>query len=77
MLQYLGGRLRSPGLLPTVSNADSSSSPKHAENPLDLRGALPGKWTVRVTNPDTQYAELYNGFTVNGLVFLPLILRNR
>ena len=43
---------------------------------FDLMGAYPGKWTVRVTNPDTQYAELYNGFTVNGLVFLPTVLRN-
>jgi hypothetical protein len=43
---------------------------------FDLRGASPGQWTVRVTNLDTQYAELYNGFTVNGLVFLPIILHN-
>jgi hypothetical protein len=43
---------------------------------FDLRGASPGQWTVRVTNPDTQYAELYDGFTVKGLVFLPLTLRN-
>jgi hypothetical protein len=41
---------------------------------LDLRGAYPGQWTVRVTNPDTQDAELYNGFTVKGLVFLPLVV---
>ena len=43
---------------------------------FDLRGASPGQRTVRVTNPDTQYAELYNGFTVKGLVFLPTVLRN-
>jgi hypothetical protein len=44
---------------------------------LDLRGATPGQWTVRVTNPDTQEAELADGFTVKRLVYLPLILRNR
>ena len=42
---------------------------------FDLRGASPGQWTVRVTNPNTQYAELYNGFTVKGLVFLPIVLK--
>jgi len=43
---------------------------------LDLRGAAPGQWTVRVTNPDTQYAELPDGFTVKGLVYLPIMLKN-
>lgn len=43
---------------------------------LDLRGESSGKWTVRVTNPDAQYAELANGFTVNGLVYLPIVLKN-
>lgn len=43
---------------------------------LDLRGAALGQWTVRVTNPDTQYAELADGFTVKGVVYLPIILRN-
>jgi len=43
---------------------------------FNLRGASPGKWTVRVTNPDTQYAELANGFTVKGFVYLPIILKN-
>ena len=42
---------------------------------FDLRGASPGQWTVRVTNPDTGYAEKENGFTVKGLVFLPIVLK--
>ncbi len=43
---------------------------------LDLRGVALGQWTVRVANPDTQYAELADGFTVKGVVYLPIILRN-
>ena len=43
---------------------------------FDLRGAFPGKWTVRVTNSDAQYAELADGFTVMGLVYLPGVLKN-
>lgn len=43
---------------------------------LDLRGASPGKWTVRVTNPDTQHMDLGNHFTVKMLVYLPLVTRN-
>ncbi|NCO33168.1 MAG: hypothetical protein GW893_04755 [Armatimonadetes bacterium] len=31
---------------------------------LDLKGKAAGKWTVRVTNPDTNYGELVDGFTV-------------
>jgi len=42
---------------------------------FDLRGASPGRWTVRVTNPDTEYAELTDGFTVKGIVYLPSITR--
>ncbi len=43
---------------------------------LDLRGACPGQWTVRVTNPGVDYAELNDAFTVKRLVHLPLVLRN-
>ncbi len=43
---------------------------------LDLRGADPGQWTVRVTNPDTQYAELVDGFTVKALTFLSIAVRH-
>jgi len=43
---------------------------------FDLRGTFPGKWTVRVTNSDAQYAELADGFTVMGLVYLPGVLKN-
>lgn len=33
---------------------------------FDLTDAAPGKWTVRVTNPDFGTARLTNGFTVTG-----------
>ena len=40
-----------------IPNADSQSSQKHAESPLDL--APPPQWTVLDTNPDNRrYAEL-------------------
>ena len=44
---------------------------------FDLGGACPGQWTVRVTNPDSGYVELDNGFTVKVRVYLPLALKNR
>jgi hypothetical protein len=31
---------------------------------FNLTGATAGDWTVRVTNPDTSYAELTDGFAV-------------
>jgi hypothetical protein len=43
---------------------------------LDLRGACPGHWTVRVTNPDAQYDELPDGLTVKGFVYLPVVARS-
>jgi hypothetical protein len=42
---------------------------------FDLRGASPGQWTVRVTNPNTQYAKLDDSFAVKGLFYLPIVLR--
>lgn len=42
---------------------------------IDLRGVSAGHWTVRVTNPDAEYAELADGFTVLWPVYIPLTMR--
>jgi hypothetical protein len=44
---------------------------------LDLRGASPGQWTVRLAAGGGQPVELQNGFTVQGVVYLPTVLKNR
>jgi hypothetical protein len=43
---------------------------------FDLRGATPGRWAVVVVNPDGQFADLPDAFTVKGVVYLPIVLRN-
>jgi general secretion pathway protein D len=43
---------------------------------LNLGKAVAGQWNVVVTNPDGQSGTLPNGFTVNGLVYLPIVLKN-
>jgi hypothetical protein len=43
---------------------------------LNLGKAVVGKWTVRVTNPDSQYDELVDGFTVNAVIYVPLVMKN-
>jgi hypothetical protein len=42
---------------------------------FDLTGAAVGRWTVRVVNPGGEYAELVDGFSVKGRVYLPIIMR--
>lgn len=46
-----------------ATNVVRSSSTKITCD-FNLTGATPGTWTVRVTNPDTTYGELADGFTV-------------
>jgi hypothetical protein len=43
---------------------------------FNLGKAAIGKWTVRVTNPDSLYGELADGFTVKALTYLPILARN-
>jgi PKD repeat protein len=39
-------------------------SPERISCTVDLAGAEPGLWSIRVTNPDTQAAELPDAFTI-------------
>jgi hypothetical protein len=43
---------------------------------FNLGKAAPGMWTVRVTNPDSQYDELVDGFTVKAVIHVPLVMKN-
>jgi predicted aspartyl protease len=43
---------------------------------LNLGEAVVGKWTVRVTNPDSQHDELVDGFTVKVVIYMPLVMKN-
>jgi PKD repeat protein len=49
---------------------DIDANPVNIENPerisctVDLTGAEPGLWSIRVTNPDAQAAELPDAFTI-------------
>jgi uncharacterized protein YqfB (UPF0267 family) len=44
---------------------------------LDLTGASPGLWNVVVTNPDQQSGYLTNGFAIPGIVYLPIVRKDR
>jgi len=54
-----------------ISATNVSASGSKITCDFDLWGVSPGQWTVRVTNPDSEYVELIDGFTVNGLFYLP------
>jgi len=42
---------------------------------LDLGKAVPGRWTVKVTNPDARWDDLPDGFTVKAVAYLPVVLK--
>ena len=68
-------QLTRSGVSPIPASMPVVQSSTRISCTFNLGKATIGKWTVRVTNPDGRYGELWNGFTVKAITYLPSIMR--
>jgi hypothetical protein len=72
-------KLTRSGQIDILATSVNVASATTITGDLDLTGADLGSWSVVVTNPDTSFDELTDGFTVTenlSYLFLPMLLKN-
>jgi hypothetical protein len=69
-------RLTKSGESPISASLPDVQSSTRVSCTFNLGKAVPGRWTVRVTNPDGRYGELQDGFTVKAVIYVPLVMKN-